>query len=49
MVGRGGIEPPTFALSAQRSNRLSYFPMVPRTGLEPVIFRVKGVCLNHLD
>lgn len=23
--------------------------MVPRTGLEPVIFRVKGVCLSHLD
>jgi hypothetical protein len=26
MVGLGGLEPPTFALSGQRSNQLSYRP-----------------------
>lgn len=26
MVGLGGVEPPTFALSEQRSNHLSYKP-----------------------
>ena len=26
MVGLGGLEPPTFALSEQRSNHLSYKP-----------------------
>lgn len=27
MVGLGGLEPPTFALSEQRSNHLSYRPI----------------------
>lgn len=27
LVGLGGLEPPTFALSGQRSNQLSYRPM----------------------
>ncbi len=27
MVGLGGLEPPTFALSEQRSNHLSYKPL----------------------
>ena len=28
MVGRGGLEPPTSALSELRSNQLSYRPML---------------------
>ena len=36
LVGRGGLEPPTFRLSGECSNQLSYRPLlVPSEGIEP--------------
>lgn len=35
MVGLGGLEPPTFRLSAGCSNQMSYRPLALTAGLEP--------------
>jgi hypothetical protein len=50
MVGLGGLEPPTPALSEPYSNQLSYKPiMAERTGLEPVTTGVTGRHSNQLN
>jgi len=51
MVGRGGVEPPTFRFSGGRSYRLSYLPrrgVATLTGLEPATFAVTGRRANQL-
>ena len=51
VVGRGGIEPPTFRFSGGRSYRLSYLPrreVATLTGLEPATFAVTGRRANQL-
>ena len=40
MVGRDGLEPPTFRVSAEGSNQLSYLPMESEGGIEPAIVTV---------
>lgn len=40
LVGRGGLEPPTFRVSAEGSNQLSYLPMESEAGIEPSIITV---------
>lgn len=40
MVGRDGLEPPTFRVSAEGSNQLSYLPMESEAGIEPSIITV---------
>ena len=40
LVGRDGFEPPTFRVSAEGSNRLSYLPMESERGIEPAIVTV---------
>lgn len=40
MVGRDGLEPPTFRVSAECSNQLSYLPMESEGGIEPAIVTV---------
>ena len=45
VVGRGGVEPPTFRFSGGRSYRLSYLPWMGRavlTGLEPATSALTG-------
>ena len=39
MVGRDGLEPPTFRVSAEGSNQLSYLPMESEAGIEPALLR----------
>ena len=40
LVGRDGFEPPTFRVSAEGSNQLSYLPMESEGGIEPAIVTV---------
>src|SRR5258706_11795747 len=45
LVGRGGVEPPTFRFSGGRSYRLSYLPVLALavlTGLEPATSALTG-------
>src|SRR5881227_3578001 len=45
VVGRGGVEPPTFRFSGGRSYRLSYLPQYDSavlTGLEPATSALTG-------
>ncbi len=39
MVGRDGFEPPTFRVSAEGSDQLSYLPMEGEAGIEPALLR----------
>ena len=39
LVGRDGFEPPTFRVSAEGSNQLSYLPMEGEAGIEPALLR----------
>ena len=56
-MARGGVEPPTYRFSGDRSYRLSYLAKRPRknldrgatqTGLEPATFAVTGRRANQL-
>ena len=48
MVPDDGFEPPTISLQVSSSTVRANPALVTPTGLEPVIFRVKGVCVNQL-
>ena len=49
MVGRDGFEPPTFRVSAEGSNQLSYLPMESEGGIEPPFAVLQTAANSSID
>ena len=49
MVGGDGFEPPTFRVSAEDSNQLSYPPMESEGGIEPPFAVLQTAANSSID
>ena len=49
LVGRDGFEPPTFRVSAEGSNQLSYLPMESEGGIEPPFAVLQTAANSSID
>ena len=49
MVGRDGLEPPTFRVSAEGSNQLSYLPMESTEGIGPPFADLQSAAKASID